>query len=215
MKAITHCLIILLVAVAPASLRADFSGDYSVGSPTSYNLVSGATTDIGQWDALFSSSSGSGSVNTSSAPDSLTLSVTGNGSPTVGPGFTASLAFTYTFTASGNVSFSYSIGSGGGSFNAALDSITQTASGTDYNFNVSSGQTLSINLSATGTAGSMMMFPDGMGGFMFFPMPGFAVTETVTLSNFSGPYAIPEPASFAFAGSLSVLAFATLRRRRV
>jgi hypothetical protein len=214
MKSIPGYLIPLLVVAATASLRADFSGDYAVGSPTTYNLVSGATTDVGQWDALFSSPGGSGSVNTTSAPGSITLSVTGNGSPSFGPGSTASLAFTYTFTTSGNVSFSYSIGNAGGSFSTALDTVTQTAIGTDYSFNVSSGQTLSINLSATGTSGSSMMVPNGFGGFTFFPMPGFPVTQTVTLSNFNAPSAIPEPASFALAGGLAVLAISTLRRRR-
>lgn len=210
-----HLILFIVTAAATASLRADFSGDYSAGTPTSYNLVNGTTTEIGQWDAFFSSAMSSGFVDTSATPGSITLSVTGQGGFGPSPGDSASLAFSYTFTTSGNVSFSYSIGSAGGSFSVTLDSETQTAIGSGYNFDVLSGQTLSINLIAVGTPGSNMMIPDGMGGFISSPTPGFPSTETVTLSNFIGPPAIPEPASFALAGSLSALAFATLRRRRV
>lgn len=214
MNAIKYSLTSLLIAATTASLRADFDGDYTVGSPASYNLASGVPTDIGAWDALFSSGMGSSYVDTNAGPGSVTLSVTGQGGMGSTPGYNASLAFSYTFTSSGTVSFSYAIGASGGSFSATLDSEMQAAIGANYSFNVISGQTLAINLSATGTPGSTMTMPDGMGGFMSFPMMGYPNTETVTLSNFIGPSAIPEPASFAMAGGLGVFAFTALRRRR-
>lgn len=206
-----------LLALAPvASLRADFSGDYSVGSAANYSLVSGASTTVGQWSALLTTTGGSGSVNTHSAPGSVTLSATGNGGFGMGiPGNNASLAFTYTFASSGIVSFSYSIGTAGGFFGVTLDSVAQTASGSAYSFNVSSGQTLAINVSATGMMGTSFMMTDPITFMpMFYPMPGASMTETVTISNFSGPSAIPEPSSFALIGGLGALAAGGLRRRR-
>jgi hypothetical protein len=211
-KLLPH-LLVALCATAAVSLRADFSGAYDLGSSNTYSLVSGVTTPVGQWNALLTTggSGGSGSVNTSSAPAAVTLSTTGNAETGTG-----SVAFRYTFTSPGSVAFSYTVNSFGGAFNVQLDSVTQTASGSNYSFAVSSGQVLAINLSATGTMSTMMpmgfdpvtMMPS------FFFMPGFPQTETVTISNFSGPSAIPEPSSFALAGGLGALAFATLRRRR-
>lgn len=156
-------------------------------------------------------------MNTTSAPGSVTLSATGMGGFGAGMmGTTASLAFTYTFASSGTVSFSYSIGASGGTFGVTLDSVGQTAAGSAYSFNVSAGQTMSINLSATGLPGTTFDMGMGMPGMPSTPMPmhGPSMTETVTLSNFSGPSAIPEPSSFALIGGVGALACATLRRRR-
>ncbi|MCX6936954.1 MAG: PEP-CTERM sorting domain-containing protein [Verrucomicrobia bacterium] len=192
--------VFLLSALA---LRADFSGDYSLGAAQTYNFVTGGSTGIGSWGAVFTTTGGSGSVNTSSAPGSVTLSATGNGG--MGVGFMSTLAMTYTFTTSGPVAFSYSVGNAGGSFNVQLDSVTQTASGLNYAFSVSSGQVLSLNLSAMGSMGFLGMFPT----------PGFPATQTVTLTNFSGPSAIPEPSSVAFLAGLGALGLGLTRRRRV
>ncbi len=195
------------------ALRADFSGNYAVGAAQTYNLVSGASTGVGSWGALLTTTGGNASVNTSSAPGSVTLSATGNGGFGPTPGTLASLAFTYTFSASGPVAFSFSIGSSGGSFNVQLDNVTQTPTGTDYAFSASSGQVLTVNLSAMGMMGSSFMSGPPM--FMMMNMPGASMTQTVTLTNFSGPSAIPEPSTVAFLAGLGALGLGLARRRRV
>jgi hypothetical protein len=197
--------------VSALALRADFSGDYSLGTAQTYSFVTGGSTGIGSWGAVFTTTGGSGSVNTGSAPGSVTLSATGNGGFGPTPGTLASLAFTYTFTTSGPVAFSYSVGSSGGSFNVQLDNVTQTPTGADYAFSVSNGQVLAVNLSATGMMGSMIVMPPTM----MINTLGANMTQTVTLTNFSGPSAIPEPSSVAFLAGLGALGLGLARRRRV
>ncbi len=195
------------------ALRADFSGDYDVGAAGSYSLVSGETTGFGAWSAMLTTggSGGSGSVTTNSAPNSLTFSATGN--MELGTG---SVAFTHDgFASAGTVSFSFSLG-GSGPFSVTLDNVAQTPVGSIYSFEVGAGQVMAFNVSATGTMGMwvpMGFDPITMAPTMMF-MPGFPQTQTVTLSDFSGPVsAIPEPASAAALAGFALLGLAASRRR--
>lgn len=212
-----HIRSLLLAASLPfaavSALRADFSGAYDAGAPASYNLVSGASTGIGVWTGLLTTSGtgGSGTVNTGSAPDSLSLSVTGN--PEQGNG---TLRFSApSFTAAGTVSFDFT-----GSLTVLLDNQTQAATGSSYSFAVEAGQTLAFQISATGTSGYMMMMPGGIDPITMMPtyiytwMPGYPGMGSATISNFVAPAAIPEPSAFAALAGGLVLAGVAFRRRR-
>jgi hypothetical protein len=102
------------------------------------------------------------------------------------------------------VEFSFVVLNTGNAFDVKLDSAVQTPVGSNYSFSANSGQVLSFNLSAIGTA--------GFGGM--FITPGFPGTYEIRVSNFSGPGLIPEPSSAAFVAGLGVLGCGLLRRRR-
>lgn len=204
-------LLLGLALAATSILRADFSGAYDVGTPGAYNLVSGATTAFGQWEALGTTTTlnSKSKVDTSSAPASIILTATGENSktnPAVAAG-TATTNFTFdSFVTGGQVSFSFARSGNGGGFAVLLDDVPQTAAtASTYSFGVTPGQTLTFRVNATGTAPT----------FDFFS--GTATTgivnSIVTISNFVTPSAIPEPSSCAALAGAAFLGLAVSRRR--
>lgn len=204
-------LLLGLALAATSVLRADFSGAYSVGTPGSYNLVSGATTAFGQWEALGTTTTlhSKSNVDTSSAPASIILTATGENSKSGGtvPAGTATTDFTFESMAiGGQLSFTFVRSGNGGSFTVFLDNLPQTAAtASSYTFAVTPGQTLTFRVSATGVAPT----------FDFFS--GTATTgivnSIVTISNFVTPSAVPEPSSCAALAGTAFLGLALTRRR--
>lgn len=198
---------IALIGMVSTPLQANFVGAYDPGPAGNFALVSGQTTDFGNWSALLSTSGsgGTGAINTSLTPDSLALSVTG-----LANGGTGTVSFSYTgFVADGPMSFT-AVPSGVGSFSVTLDNVVLQPLDNHYSFDVISGSNLTITLSATGTSGGSSG-PDPR----FNLIRGLPMTNNVSISGFSAPMTmVPEPAATAALAGGAILLLVALRRRR-
>ena len=186
-----------------ALLRADFSGDFSVGTPGSYELRDAdPAPTFDNWTASLNysgASGGTGIIDTTGAPGAVTFSATGYPG-----GGTGSVTFSYTFTTGGMLSFNLT-----GSASVSLDGNPLTPVGTSYSFAVTPGQLLSFGASATGADSIIIPNPSGP-PTIIDPHP---VTNSGTISDFNLS-AIPEPSTYAFAAGVCALGLTGYRRRR-
>jgi MYXO-CTERM domain-containing protein len=185
--------------ILASSANATFSDQFDLGTAASYTNSSGS---FGNWTYSITTNSGSGYVSTQSAPDTLTMN---SNSTLQGQGLSTVVTLTCApVNFDGTISFDVDSMNG---LNVRANSVAVSSSGANFSFNLGSGESFSITLSAMG--GTFILDPVTL---MPMQMPGS--NYTTTISNFSAISSVPEPSTYALGAGVAALALAGFARRR-
>lgn len=180
-----------------------FAGEfYLTPASSTYNIdQSGLVLD--GW-TLNLSAHNSGQVDATGGAGSLSLKATGTGGINGFGAGTTSLTLSHIAAGASDVSFNLS-----GSGTVKVDNVVVSpVSGTLYDFVLGTSSVLALQVSATGTPGTV-----GQTIPFFVPASnGSLVTNTLAISNFTA-VAVPEPASVAAFFGVVGLSLAAWRRR--
>ncbi len=204
----------LCVALALAFATAgfgQFTGEFSLPTiSTTFNNNQSNLTE-GGWLLNLTANNG-GSIDTTGGPASLFLSATGAGGNNGFGAGTSTLTLSHVAASTSTVSFDLS--AAGAVFVTVDGSPVSAVSGTTFAFNLASGSTLALGVTATGFAGTFgVPGPGGPGGPPIGGTPGSPSTGSLTISNFADVAAIPEPQTWTAVVGMCGLGFAAWRRR--